>query len=148
PAGTAILDNMVAANPGRIIVVEVHEGVLSVPLEPGDPILKTQDGEDLANYLGPPPFWPCGAIDREKFETSPGTFAVLVDRNFWSTYITQELDSPLYVRLGFDLSYDDATRTLTGSVNVNFINTISTPLYITVLIKENGIVAAQLDGTN
>ena len=146
PKATDIVNNLLATYPGRIEVVEVHEGILSFPLVPGDPDLWTQDGEDLANYLGPPSFWPIGAIDRVSWEVAPQDFQLLIDRSLWTTYVAQELDSSQAVNLGFDLHYDDATRKLTGSVKANFLRTVTDPVNITVLITESGIVAAQLNG--
>lgn len=141
PKGREVIDNLLAANPGRMEVVEVHQGVLSFPLLAGNPALKTQDGEDLAAYLGPPPFWPSGAVDRNLYPTG-----ILVDRNLWPTYVPQELDSTLKVMLGVNTNYDSSSRVLTGSVTIDFLQTITTPLNVTVLITESGIVAAQLDG--
>lgn len=146
PKAREISDDLVASYPGRVIVVSVNQGILSVPMLPGDPVLKTQDGEDLAAFLGPPPFWPVGAVDRVAFEIAPDDFEVLVDRGFWSTYVPQELDSTLKVKLGISTNYDDASRLLTGSVTVNFLETISDPLSLTVLITESGIIAGQIDG--
>jgi len=141
------IDNLLSAYPGRIEVVEVHEGILSHPLLSGDPALKTTDGESLATLLGGPPYWPVGAIDRKAYEISPGTFAVLVDHGLWPTYVPEELsDSVIKVKIGLGLSYNVGARQLTGSVTVDFNETITDPLNITVLITESGIVAAQVDG--
>jgi thiol-disulfide isomerase/thioredoxin len=146
PNASDIIHSLQNQYPGRIEAVSVHQGILSVQLEPDDPILKTQDGEDLADLLGPPAFWPIGTIDRVRWETSPGDFQLMVDRSLWSTYVAQQLDSPLAVLLGLSFDFDEAGRTLTGSVIVNFLRTISDPLNITILITESGIEAAQLDG--
>jgi len=149
PKARDIIDNLLSQFPGRIEVVEAHEGILSYPLLNGDPALKTQDGLDLVKYLNDnadAPYWPIGAIDQKNWEVSPGIFDVLVDRNLWTTYVQQELDSSLAVKLGLNFSYNDVSRQLTGSVTVNFVKTISDALNITVLITESGIVAAQLDG--
>ena len=140
------IDNLLASHPGRIEVVEVHEGLLSHPLLPGDSALKTPDGELLATLLGSPPYWPIGAVDRKAYEISPGNFQVLIDRGLWPTYVPQELDSALKVKLGLNLNYDGASRQLTGSVTVDFLETITYPLNITLLITESGIVAGQMDG--
>lgn len=140
------IDNLLGSYPGRIEVVEVHEGILSHPILPGDPALKTLDGDSLASLLGGPPYWPVGAIDRKAYEISPGNFQVLVDHGLWPTYVPQELNSALEVKMGLILNYDVAARQLTGSVTVNFIETITAPLTITVMITESGIVAAQKDG--
>ncbi|MCY7410448.1 MAG: Omp28-related outer membrane protein [Chitinophagales bacterium] len=144
PKGRVIIDQLLAAHPGRIEVVEIHQGPLSVQLYPDDPILKTSDGESLASYLGPPPFWPSGAIDRKLWSVSPDQR--LMDRNLWTGVVAQELDSNVNIFLGQNFSYDDASRKLTGSVTVNFLNTVTDALNITVLITESGIVAGQLDG--
>ncbi len=148
PKARDIIDNLLSQYGDRMEVVEVHQGILSVPLEQGDPQLKTADGEALASYLGPPAYWPIGAINRVNWEVSPGTFSVLVDRSLWSTYVMQQLDSPLAVKLGLDFSFDDMSRKLSGSVTVNFLKTVSAPLNITVLITESGIEAAQLNGAD
>jgi len=145
PKARDIIDNLLSQYPGRLEIVEVHQGILSVPLVNGDPELKTQDGEDLAAYLGPPAYWPIGAVDRRSWEVSPGDFERLVDRSLWTTYVAQQLDSPLSVKLGLNFNYDDANRILSGSVTVDFQRTITDPLNITVLVTESGIVAAQLD---
>ncbi len=144
PKGRDIIDNLINQNPGRIVVVEVHQGQLSYPLLPGDPALKTQDGEDLANILLPS-FWPSGAIDRERIAVAPGDTELCVDRGLWTSYATQELDSVLKVKISINTNYDDLTRLLTGSVTINFLQAITEPLNLTVLITESGIQAAQLD---
>ncbi|HYV92495.1 MAG TPA: Omp28-related outer membrane protein [Chitinophagales bacterium] len=141
PKGRDVIDNLLALYPGRMEVVEVHQGPLSFPLLPGNPAFKTQDGEDLAAYLGPPPFWPSGAVDRILYPDGR-----LIDRNLWPTYVPEELDSPLKVMLGVNTIYNNSSRVVTGSVTVDFLQTITDALNITVLITESGIVAAQLDG--
>jgi thiol-disulfide isomerase/thioredoxin len=146
PDAREIIENLQEQYPGRIEVISVHQGILSVALEPGDPVLKTQDGENLANLLGPPLYWPVGAVNRIAWETSPGNFQELVDRSLWPTFVAQQLDSPMALQLGLNFQYDQAARKLSGSVDVAFLRTITEPLGITVLITENGIVATQLDG--
>src|SRR6266446_4255531 len=105
PQGRNIIDNLVAMHPGRIEVVEVHEGPFSHPLFSSDPALSTQDGLDLESYLLGAPYWPSGAIDRRLYPTG-----LLIDRNLWATYVPQELDSPLKVMLGVNMTYDDSLR--------------------------------------
>lgn len=140
------IENLLEDHPDRMEVVAIHQGILSTPLLDGDSALKTPDGELLASLLGGPPYWPVGAVDRKAYEISPGNFQVLIDHGLWPTYVPQQLDSTLKVKLGLSFDYDDVSRVLTASVTVNFFETITDPLNISVLITENGIVAAQMDG--
>src|ERR1043165_4143799 len=51
PQGREIIDALLTDNPGRIVVVEVHEGALSGKVFPSDPNLVVPDGDSLAAYI-------------------------------------------------------------------------------------------------
>ncbi|MCS6916870.1 MAG: Omp28-related outer membrane protein [Chitinophagales bacterium] len=146
PKGRQIADNLMGTYAGRLQVVEIHQGPLAHPAQQGDPDLRTTDGDELAAYLGPPPYWPVGAVDRRAYQTSPGVWQTLVDRNLWSSLVAAAVDSPLKVALGAQASFDEASRKLKVDVGVRFLRSVEEALHLTVMLVEDSIVAAQLDG--
>jgi hypothetical protein len=146
PQGQDIIDQLLDSFPGRIEVVEIHSGDLAKPINATDPDFRSQDADDLTNYLGPFPFQPSAAIDRKSWEVGPGDFQRLVDRNFWSAFVKQQLDSSSNVKLTFDRDYNTATRELSVTLKADFLKDINDIVNATILITESGIVAAQDDG--
>lgn len=147
PKGRAIADNLLAAHAGSIQVVEVHQGPLAHPAQSGDPDLRASDGNDLASYLGPPPYWPVGAVDRIAYEVSPGNPQLLVDRSLWTSLVASAMDSLLPVAMGATLHYDEGQRRLRATIGLKFLQAVNGALNLTVMLVEDSIVAAQLDGT-
>ncbi len=147
PKGRQIADQLLATYAGRLVVVDIHQGPLSAPALAGDPDLRTEEGEELAEMLGPPPYWPCGAVDRQLFEITPGNFQRLVDRNLWTTFVTQQIDSPRYLLLGGSFQSNPTTRKLSGTVGVRPVRDLPGSLYLTIILTEDSIIAGQLDGT-
>ncbi|MCS6991250.1 MAG: Omp28-related outer membrane protein [Chitinophagales bacterium] len=146
PKGRKIADDLLQTYAGKLQVVEIHQGPLAGPALPGDPDLRTEEGEELAAYLGPPSYWPVGAINRVKHEVSPGNWQLLVDRSLWPSLVAEQSGRPLQVAMGCSLTYEPTARKLSGTLGVRFLESVDIPVYLTVLIIEDSIVSAQLDG--
>jgi hypothetical protein len=144
PKGHTIVNNLLQSDSGRIEVVEIHSGDLAKPYNDTDPDFRTIAGDQLSAYLGPVPFQPSAAIDRKLF---PGQSGLLIDRNLWTQYVNQELDSINKVTITLTKDYNSSTRELKVTMKVYFKETVTDVINASLMLTESGIVAPQLDGT-
>jgi hypothetical protein len=144
PKGHVIIDDLLVENPDKIEVVEIHSGELAIPYNDTDPDFRSAEADQISNYLGPVPFQPSAAIDRKIF---PGQTSRLIDRNFWTQYVNQELDSINKVTVTLSNTYDSVTRQLSVTIEVYFKKTVTDVVNASLMLTESGIIAPQLDGT-
>lgn len=106
PDGHRLANEMKAAFPDRVVLVNVHSGAFAQPRS-GQPDFRTPDGNELDNDFNISGY-PAGTINRRVFN---GTDAY--GRGSWRSYGEQVMSEFSDCNLGVISSYDDSTRMLT-----------------------------------
>jgi len=142
PAGSVVIENLIASRPSNLIAVSIHGGFFAIPYVDSKYDFRTEDADKLVGtYFGVAPFaFPSATINREK--TSTGSF--YVDSREWAGLIAAELEQETQVNLEVIHDFNDGDRALTVEVDVIPKTEIPNDLRITVMITENGVKDYQL----
>jgi hypothetical protein len=141
PEGHAISAAILANNPGRAVVIAIHQGSFATP-SAGEPDYRTPFGDALANQTGLTGY-PSGTVNRHVFSGSN----TALGRGDWtanSAIIMQQL-SP--VNVGVESSFNAATRELTVNVELYYTANSATPSnFINVALIQNHVFGPQTGG--
>ncbi len=140
PAGHKIANDVAAANPGRVVLVNVHAGSFATP-GGGQPDLRTADGTALDGFFDPEGY-PAGAVQRTPYGTE--TF-IATGRGTWQNQINTVLGQPSPVNVAMDATIDATTRQLTLHVEIFYTTpqTAGTNHYLNVGILQNDFEGPQ-----
>lgn len=141
PAGHKIANDVSAANPGRVVLVNVHAGGFATP-GAGQPDLRTADGTALDGFFDPEGY-PAGAVQRTPYGTE--TF-IATGRGTWQNQINTVLGQPSPVNVAMDATIDATTRQLTLHVEIFYTTpqTAGTNHYLNVGILQNDFEGPQI----
>jgi hypothetical protein len=124
----------------KIVVMAVHAGYFALPQsDPYSTDFRTPAGNELDNFFGvSTQGLPKGMVNRMEYS---GSRIIAPDK--WGAAIGEIIDLPpdAYIELG--LTYDQASRKLSGDCHVKFINQIDGTFRFCLCLIENNIVAAQ-----
>lgn len=131
PDGHKRAQEIATANPGRVILVNVHAGGFA----PNNPNLKTTDGDALDVFLAPEGY-PAGSVQRTKFGSE--TF-LATSRANWTGQVSARLAEVSPVNVAMDATLDAATRELTINVEMFYTTpqAAGTMHYLNVGILQN-----------
>jgi hypothetical protein len=143
PDGHARAQALSDANPGRVVLVNIHQGGYAVP-SGGEPDYRTIFGDAIAGQTALTGY-PAGTVNRHVFSglemTAGGT---AMGRGNWSPAAEQIFDLVSPVNVGLSSSFDSATRLLTVTVETYYTaNSSQATNYINVALLENGIIGPQ-----
>jgi thiol-disulfide isomerase/thioredoxin len=142
PKGSREIENLLSFYGAQVVVVSIHANFFANPVQfpLGQFDLRTDEGEQLFDYLGPNLGYPAGVINRRKFggEFQQGA-------NVWSGFIAQESLIDPDVEFTISRTWDEDTRQLDLMVMGRAKVDISAPLRISVMLTESGIIDAQDD---
>ena len=108
PDGHRIADELVAANPGRVVAVNIHSG--SYASDPTD--FRIQDGESLDNTFSISGY-PTGVVSRAQGNATSS-------RGAWAGQISPILSETSYVNLGMQADWDITTNEATITLQAYF----------------------------
>lgn len=114
PQGHAIGHDILEANPGRVVVIALHQGSFASP-SGGEPDYRTEWGDAIAGQTGLSGY-PSGTVNRHLF--SGGNTAL--SRGDWAGACDQMMGEDSPVNVGIESNYDDATRELTVNVELYY----------------------------
>lgn len=121
PQGHTIANDLKTANPGRVVVINVHEGGFAAP-SGNDPDFRTNFGTAIAgqtNLEG----YPAGTVNRQFFQglsqstSNPGT---AMGRGNWANATNQALAQPSPVNVAATASFDVTTSEMTVYVELYY----------------------------
>jgi hypothetical protein len=128
----------------RFIFVSFHSDFLDDPY-PFDTVdMGSPEAQLLDEFLGPATAKPSSAIDRVTF---PGESEVLLFIPKWSNYTDDRMSETTPVNIHVTASYDDSDKELIVSVRIHYTEAVTDDNKLSILLIENDIIAAQLDGT-
>lgn len=141
PQGAELIETLINTHGDRLVAVSIHAGFFAEPLSESQYDLSTDTGEQLDALIGPAEGYPSAAINRNSF----GTGSNIQFSPTWAGHIIDELAIPPKTDVRINNSYDDTARELDAEVTIDFLETITGDLSLSVLITENDIVDAQID---
>jgi len=140
PDGHKKGNDLAVANPGKVILINIHSGSFAVP-QAGEPDFRITEGETIDDAAGVTGY-PSGSVNRS---TSPWGQSRSNWANLASTILSQ--NSP--VNVAVKASIDHITRKLTVEVEGYYTaNSPQTKNYLTVMLLQNNELGPQSDYGN
>lgn len=137
PLGHLSANNVADSYPGRVFIINIHQGRLATGLTPD---LTTSYGDALFNQTGAGGY-PSGTISRHLF---PNNNTLAIDYSRWSMVAPDMLDLPSYVNVGAKASIDWATRKLTVDVEIYYTAKPDvTSNFVNVALLQDNIIGYQ-----
>lgn len=148
PDGHVIATNLLAANPGKFIVIAVHAGSYAAPSS-GWPNFTTSFGDALiaqSSVTG----YPAGTMNRHQF--SGGSYNVqnnglAMGRGGWTSAAQTIMAEVAPVNVGVKSTYDAATRKVTVKVDLYYTSSETATNNINVALLQSGLFGKQSGGT-
>jgi len=142
PKGSRELENLLLQFPDNLAVVSIHAGFFADPqfFPLGTFDFRTEEGEDLYDYLGPPVFYPAATIDRTLVSGDR-----MLGLNQWASLVTEHIQQDPDIDLSLSTNYDAGTRELRVTVSGIGKRTVNGDIRISVMLTESGIVDWQDD---
>ncbi|MBI5916345.1 MAG: Omp28-related outer membrane protein [Bacteroidetes bacterium] len=142
PAGSALIEDLLAQNGERLVAVSIHAGEFSPPYSTSQYDFRTAAGDQILSYVGEPFGYPTAVVNRRKFD---GQFDLQLGQGDWAGYIAEEKTLLPKVRIDIAPDFDNGTRELTAKVTLFVDETIGDPdVRLSIMITESGIQDAQL----
>ncbi len=141
PEGHELAENIKSTNPGQVKSVAIHTTFLGQAYD-GDQDLRTDQGQEIEDFLGGYLGKPAGCVDRVQF---PGDNFTLETTSKWAAYTTQRLalTPPVNITIT-DAEYDAADTSVTVRIELVFTQAVAEDVRLSVMLMENGIVVTQL----
>ncbi len=141
PDGHKRANEMKAAFPGRVVLVNVHEGGYAIP-SGNQPDFRTPYGTAIAGQTGLTGY-PSGTINRHIFPNL-NAGAMALGRNQWRVAGEEIMKERSALNLGATTSYNAATRTVTINVE-GYYNMAGTGTYnlLNVALIQDSLVGPQ-----
>ena len=142
PQGSLEIQNLKSIHGDRLIAVSIHAGSLASPYSQSQYDFRTDEGEELLNFLGIPEGFPTGVINRKLF---PGQSDLQLETAaIWAGHIATELDVDAIVTLDIENDWDMDSRVLKVSISGGAIERIAEEIKLTVMITEDKIIDTQI----
>ena len=146
PDGHARAEELKTNNPGRIELLNIHAGAFAVPAA-GEPEFRTIFGDSLVALAGVSGY-PSGTVNRHIFPAVDATKTAL-SRSAWAAVAPEILAKPSPVNIGFNSTFDSASRQLTIVVEAYYsMNSPESSNYINIALLENHVIGYQSDYAN
>ena len=121
-----------------VVAVSIHAGALARPWN-GFADLRTNDGDEWHNYFGIEAY-PSIMINRSKTDN---TWNIITAVGGIAGGVEGAIGHPTTIAMEIDTEYDAANRNLTIFANLQWIESTTVPLTITLLVMEDGIIGKQ-----
>lgn len=141
PDGHAIAQSILDNNPGRVVVIAIHQGTFASP-SAGEPDYRTSFGDAIAGQTGLNGY-PSGTVNRHVFSGSN----TALNRGAWAGACDQIMQETSPVNVGIASQYNDATRQLTIDVELYYTaNSATANNFINVVLIQDSIYGPQTGG--
>ncbi len=126
----------------NVIPISIHAGDFSTPYNESLYDFNTPEGEILEkSHLGPVAGFPIAVVNRRKFDNEND---VPVFLKTWAGHVVEELLVQPKLEVSIDNNFDSTSRELTVDITLNFSETVTEALGISIMILEDDIVDYQL----
>lgn len=144
PDGHKRADSLSRMNPGRVVLINIHQGTFSVP-SGSEPDFRTIYGDALATQAAVSGY-PSGTINRHLFPGLSENGGTCLGRNKWFITSAQIFPGQSPVNIGFTSTYDTSTRGLEIKVEVYYTKNSPAPTnYLNIAFLENHVIGYQSD---
>lgn len=127
-----------AANPGRVVLINIHTGSFASPVA-GQPDYTTSFGAALAGQTGLTGY-PSGTVNRTVFL---GATTTASSRTLWAANSATTLAQASYANIALEGSIDIATRVLTVNSEIHITGTAPASLNLNIALMQNNIAGPQ-----
>ena len=141
PDGHKKANQIAAANPGRVVVINIHQGSYAS----GTPNYTTSFGNSLANQTGLTGY-PAGTVNRRNFPEYTGGSAVLtLSRSYWSVAADKIKAEPSVVNIAAKATINVETNILTVLVEAYYTGEYSAANFnmLNVAILQDNVIGPQ-----
>lgn len=138
PDGHKIAKEIADANPGRVVLVNIHAGGYAAP-STGEIDLRTTDGNTINSWMAPSGY-PAGSVQRKAVNG-----VMPVSRGSWSGMVNTVLQQTSPVNIAMDATIDASTNVVTVTVEMYYTSaqTSGTNHYLNVGILQDNIEGTQ-----
>lgn len=143
PAAADIAKDLKDVYGKQLYVISIHAGSYAKP----DPVgaftydFRNETSTDLAAFFGVPQY-PNGMVSRIVPDGGAGR---MLDAGQWSRNLPTLVSSEADLKIAIDNEYNEATRSLTVDIDLDYVNAQGTDNYLSVYIVEDSIVQPQID---
>ncbi len=144
PDGHLRANNLAAANPGDVVLINIHAGSFAAP-QGSDPDFRIPFGAAIDNQADVPGY-PAGSINRRVFPSyvMSGSNAFAMSRGDWANAADTILNEGSYVNVALEGDVDLSTNTLTVDVEMYFTgSTAPSSVNLNVALLQNNIAGPQ-----
>jgi len=139
PAGHKAANEFSAANPGRVVLINIHQGSYAN----STPNYRTEWGNALAAQIGLTGY-PTGTINRRIF-TGANT---ALNRGEWATYGATVINESSFVNVASRATIDTVTRIITVDVEVYYTGDADSKInMLNVALLQDSVLGPQTSGT-
>ncbi len=139
PTGAVQIKQLQKANPGRVVVIKVHDKLLANPVETGDPDFRCVDANSIASSLGML-FKPSCGVDRLYNNIStPYVF----DMSVVNGKVATQLAKPTNINIDIAKKWNATLDTMQLANTFTFLNSTVDSFSYHISIVENDLEAAQ-----
>ena len=143
PQGHAIVNKLMADNPGQIYGINIHEGGYAVPQAgSGHPDFRTQWGAAIMGQTGLTGF-PMGSVSRQVFKDNK----TAMSRGDWETYSNQVMGQVSPVNVGAKATWI-SNKTLQIDVEIYFTDDAPANNLLNIAVLESGVYGYQSGGSD
>lgn len=142
PAGSDAIEGLIDIYGQQLVAISIHAGSFAPPYTESLYDFRTDEGNNLLNYLGQPLGYPTAVVNRKRFD---GEFDLQLGRLQWAGFIAQELEEEPPVKIGVQNAYSEEDRQLEVTATIYIQENIAgEDVRISIAITENGIEDLQL----
>ncbi|HLU86844.1 MAG TPA: Omp28-related outer membrane protein [Taishania sp.] len=141
PDGHRMANNLANANPGKVVLVNVHAGGYANPGS-GQPDLRTTAGTALNTFFDPDGY-PTGTVQRTRYGSEP---SLATDRTNWSSLVNTTINQDSPVNIAMNAEIDASTRQLVVTVEMYYTTpqAAGTNHYLNIGILQNNYEGPQV----
>lgn len=147
PDGHKLANQMAAANPGDVFLINIHTGGFAAP-SGGDPDFRTPWGAAIAGQTGLGGY-PSGTINRQQFASQGWTSgtATAMSRGNWASAGGVVRAATSYANIAMEADLDVATRQMTIDVEVHYTSAGPALNRLNVALLQNEVLGPQTGGS-
>jgi len=143
PAGTSAVESIRTVFGERIVTNAVHGKFLAQPISDSKYDFRTDDAEDMENFLAPFIGKPVAVIDRVSFDGQD--FMTVDNIGLWQSLVADRLAEIAMVAIELSSDYNEASRQASINVTITALEDIPGNIKLSVLTNESHIIDVQLN---
>ena len=142
PGGSAEVENLLAIHGSQLIAVQIHAGDFAPPFTNESMYdFRTQEGDEIINYLGKPLTYPSAVVNRRLFDDE---LDLQLGKNSWAGYIDIEKAETPKVKIALELEHDEVANRINADVTLFVEEDVMDPdIHLSLMLTESGIVDLQ-----